>query len=215
MRKVLVGTAAAAMVLSGGVASAAEDPVDDGDDGWAPVPEEYWAPFDLEICGSTVTITGGDVREAEVRTEVLDDGATFTQYRGGQSVDITRQSDGATIDELDISGDTWELVSADGTDVLVELEGPSLIWAVNDVERADADEAGQPYLFYYEEGTVLLRLEVDPATRESLAADTLRSDVAEEDEVDLCAVLDAAAADSGDPHDDAGHDDRGRSARDD
>ena len=76
---------------------------------------------------------------------------------------------------------------------------------MNDVERADADEAGQPYLFYYEEGTVLLRLEVDPATGESLAADTLRTDVAEEDEVDLCAVLDEAADDSGDAHDDYGH----------
>ena len=208
MRKVLVGTAAAAMVLSGGVASAAEDPAAGGDDDWAPVPEEYWAPFDLEICGSTVTITGGDVREAEVRTEVLDDGSTFTEYRGGQTVDITRRSDGATLDELDISGDTWELVSADGTEVLVELEGPSLVWAVNDVERADADEAGQPYFLYYEEGTVLLRLEVDPATGESLAADTLRTDVAEEDEVDLCAVLDEVAADSGDAHDDSGRGER-------
>ena len=89
MRKVLVGTAAAAMVLSGGAASAAEDPAAGGDDGWTPVPEEYWAPFDLEVCGSTVTITGGDVREAEVRTEVLDDGSTLTEYRGGQTVDIT------------------------------------------------------------------------------------------------------------------------------
>lgn len=120
------------------------------------------------------------------------------------TVDITRESDGATIDELDISGAGWDLVSEDGTEVLIELEGPSLVWAGNDVERAAADEAGLPYLSYYEEGTVLLRVEVDPETGETLAADTLRTTVADEDEVDLCDVLDEAA-DSGDSHDDSGH----------
>src|SRR5688572_12592998 len=101
MRKVLVGTAVAVVVLSGGVATAAEDPASGGDDGWAPVPEEYWAPFDLEICDSTVTITGGDIRETEMRVEVLDDDSTFTEYRGAQTVDLVRASDGATLDELD------------------------------------------------------------------------------------------------------------------
>jgi hypothetical protein len=210
VRNVLVGTAAAVVVLSGGVASAADDPVPGGDDGWAPVPEEYWAPIDVEVCGSTVTITGGDVREAEQRSEVLDDGSTFTEYRGAATVDITRVSDGAAIDELDISGYTWDLVSADGTEVLVELDGPSLIWAGNEVERAAADEAGLPYLFWFEEGTVLLRLEIDPETGESVAADTLRNDVADEDEVDLCEVLDEAADDEGggNSSDDVGHGER-------
>ena len=204
MRRVLVGAGAAVLVLSGGVASAAAEPVPGGDEGWEPVPEEYWAPFALEVCGSSVTLTGGDVREAEQRSEVLDDGSTFTEYRGAATADLVRASDGATIDELDISGDAWELVSADGVEELVELDGPSILWAVNDVERADADEAGQPYFLYFEEGSVLLRLEVDPATGESVAADTLRNDVAEEDEVDLCAVLDEAAADSDDSSDDPG-----------
>ena len=203
MRRVLVGTAAAVLVLSGGVASAADDPATGGDDGWEPVPEEYYASVEIEACGSVVTIDSGDVREVEQRSEVLDDGTVFTEYRGEQTVDLTRESDGAMIDELDVSGPGWDLVSADGTEVLVELDGPSIIWAGNDVERAAADEEGLPYLMYFEEGSVLFRVVVDPATGESTAVDGLRFDA---DVVDLCDVLDEAADDSHDSG--GGHDGR-------
>ncbi len=74
----------------------------------------------------------------------------------------------------------------------MELDGPALIWAGNDVERAAADEAGLPYLMYFEEGTILLRLTVDPATGESTAVDGLQL---EADVVVLCDVLDEAAGD--------------------
>ncbi len=189
MRRGLVGTAAAVLILSGGVASA-EQPAPREDDGWSPVPEEYYASVEVEACGSVVTIDSGDVREVEQRSEVLDDGTVFTEYRGAQTVDLTRASDGASIDELDISRPGWNLVSADGTEVLVELDGPSLIWALNDVERAAADEEGLPYLMYFEEGTVLFRLLVDAATGETTAVDGLRL---EADIVDLCGVLDETA----------------------
>jgi hypothetical protein len=188
MRRGLVGTAAAVLILSGGVASA-EQPAPGEDDGWSPVPEEYYASVEVEACGSVVTIDSGDVREVEQRSEVLDDGTVFTEYRGAQTVDLTRASDGASIDELDIFGPGWNLVSADGTEVLVELDGPSLIWALNDVERAAADEEGLPYLMFFEEGTVLFRLLVDPATGETTAVDGLRL---EADIVDMCGVLDEA-----------------------
>jgi hypothetical protein len=201
MRRVLVGTAAAVLVMSGGVASAAEDPAPGGDEGWEPVPEEYYASVEVEACGSVVTIDSGDVREVEQRSEELDDGTVFTEYRGGQTVDLTRESDGAMIDELDISGPAWDLLSADGTEVLVELEGPSLIWSGNEVERAAADEEGLPYLTYFEEGSVLFRVELDPATGESTAVDGLRLDA---EVVDLCDLLDEAADDS-DDSDDSGH----------
>ncbi len=82
MRRVLVGTAAAVLVLSGGVASAADDPATGRDHGWEPVPEEYYASVEIEACGSVVTIDSGDVREVEQRSEVLDDGTVFTEYRG-------------------------------------------------------------------------------------------------------------------------------------
>ena len=192
MRRVLVGTAAAVMVLSGGVASAAEAQPPGGDEGWVPVPEEFYDPVDVEACGSVVTIAGGDVREAELRQQVLDDGTTFIEFRGGRTVDLTRQSDGATIDELDISGRSWDLFSSDGTQVVFEVDGPAVLWAGNDVERAAADEAGLPHLMYFEEGTILLRLTVDPATGESTAVDGLQL---EADVVDLCGVLDEAAGD--------------------
>ena len=192
MRRVLVGTAAAVMVLSGGVASAADTQPPGDDEGWVPVPEEFYEPVDVEACGSVVTVTGGDVREAELRQQVLDDGSTFLEFRGDRTVDLTRQSDGATIDELDVSGRSWDLISSDGSEVVAELDGPLVLWAGNDVERAAADEAGLPHLMYVQEGTVLLRLTVDPATGESTAVDGLRL---EADVVDLCGVLDEAAGD--------------------
>ncbi|MGY1762274.1 hypothetical protein ACI79G_15235 [Geodermatophilus sp. SYSU D00779] len=192
MRRVLVGTAAAVMVLSGGAASAADAQPPGDDEGWVPVPEEFYAPVDVEACGSVVTVTGGDVREAEVRQQVLDDGSTFLEFRGDRTVDLTRQSDGATIDELGVSGRSWDLVSPDGSEVVAELGGPLVVWAGNDVERAAADEAGLPHLMYVQEGTILLRLTVDPATGESTAVDGLRL---EADVVDLCGVLDEAAGD--------------------
>jgi hypothetical protein len=190
VRRVLVGTAAAVMVLSGGVASAADAQPPGDDEGWVPVPEEFYEPVDVEACGSVVTIVGGDVREAELRQQVLDDGSTFLEFRGSRTIDLTRQSDGATIDELDVSGRSWDLLSSDGTQVVFEVDGPSMLWAGNDVERAAADEAGLPYLMYFEEGTILLRLTVDPATGESTAVDGLQLDA---DVVDLCGVLDEAA----------------------
>ena len=189
MRRVLVGTATAVMVLSGGAASAAEtQPPPGGDEGWVPVPEEFYDPVDVEACGSVVTVAGGDVREAELRQQVLDDGTTFIEFRGSRTVDLTRQSDGATIDELDISGRSWDLVSSDGTQVVFEVDGPAVLWAGNDVERAAADEAGLPHLMYVADGTILLRLTVDPATGESTAVDGLRLDA---DVVDLCEAFDA------------------------
>ena len=200
MRRVLVGTATAVLVVSGGAAAAAGEP-GGGDDGWVPVPEEYYASIEVEACDSVVTIESGDVREVEQRSEELDDGTVFTEYRGGQTVDLTRESDGAMLDELDISGPAWDLVSADGTEVLVELDGPSLIWTLNEVERAAADEAGLPHLMYFAEGSVLFRVEVDPATGESTAVDGLRLDA---EIVDLCDLLDEAA-DDGDGSDGSGH----------
>ena len=183
MRRVLVGTAAAVMVLSGGVASAADTQPPGDDEGWVPVPEEFYEPVDVEACGSVVTVTGGDVREAELRQQVLDDGSTFLEFRGDRTVDLTRQSDGATIDELDVSGRSWDLISSDGSEVVAELDGPLVLWTGNDVERAAADEAGLPHLMYLTEGSVLLRLTVDPATGESTAVDGLQLDA---DVVDLC-----------------------------
>ena len=192
MRRVLVGTAAAVMVLSGGVASAADAQPPGDDEGWVPVPEEFYDPVDVEACGSVVTVAGGDVREAELRQQVLDDGSTFLEFRGSRTIDLTRQSDGAMIDELDVSGRSWDLLSSDGTQVVFEVDGPAVLWAGNDVERAAADEAGLPHLMYVEEGTILLRLTVDPATGESTAVDGLQL---EADVVDLCGVLDEAAGD--------------------
>lgn len=184
MRRVLVGAAAAVVVLSGGVASAAETQPPPGDDeGWIPVPEQFYDPVDVAACGSVVTIAGGDVREAELRYQVLDDGTTFLEFRGSRTVDLTRQSDGATIDELDVSGPSWDLISPDGSELVFQVDGPTVLWAGNDVERAAADEAGLPHLVYVEQGTILLRLTVDPATGESTAVDGLQF---EADVVDLC-----------------------------
>jgi len=196
VRKTLVGTAAAAVVvLSGGAASATEDPDPGQDGGWQPFPEEYYAPAEVEACDSVVTIASGDVREGEERSRELGDGTVYDEFRGDLTVDVTREDDGAMIDELDVSGPGWDLISADGTEVLVELEGASIIYALNDVEREAFDEADLPEVFFFEEGTVLLRFVVDPATGESLSADVLQVDA---DVVDVCELLDEAAEDEHD-----------------
>ncbi|MGY1691972.1 hypothetical protein [Geodermatophilus sp. SYSU D01105] len=196
MRRTWVGAVTTVLVLTtGGGASATEEP-DPADGGWEPVPEEYYAPVDVAACGSVVTLSSGDVREVEQRERTLSDGSRHVEVRGNQTVDLARQSDGATIDELDISGPGWDLLSADGSEDVFQWEGPSIFLPYDAVDREAFLRAGLPELFFYEEGVVLGRVVFDPATQAVVASDILSAEV---DAVDLCAVLDdAAEAESGD-----------------
>ncbi|WP_029431600.1 hypothetical protein [Blastococcus sp. URHD0036] len=44
--------------------------------------------MEVPACGTTVTITAGDVRDVEERTRTLATGGTLTEFRGGATVDL-------------------------------------------------------------------------------------------------------------------------------
>ncbi len=170
-------SSAASVALSltaAGSAWACHDP-DPGDPGeWVPVEtliRDYYEPVEGQACGTTVTLSAGDVREVEVRQTTLADGSTVTEFRGDFTADVTRQDTGETIDELDISGYAKEVVSPDGTEVSFTLEGPSIGGPRNPIEEAAFEEAGLPTLAYWEEGEVTMHAVIDPATGEQVSVE--------------------------------------------
>jgi hypothetical protein len=174
-RSLAVGALAAAIIGTGASPAWAGDGEDSGGGEWVPVEQlipDYYGTTETNACGTTVTVAAGDVREVEVRETVLPDGTVVTDFRGAATLDLTRESDGATIDELDISGPGHQVVAADGTSVDITLEGASLLFPVPGEEHFFA-EAGLPDLAYYRHGEITLHLAIDPETGEttSLAAD--------------------------------------------
>ena len=205
VRRVLIGTATAAMVVAGaGAASAAPvlqpEPPDEGvmwppedtNGEWVPVPEDFYEPLTTEACDSQVTVAAGDVREAEYRARVLPSGETVVRFRGDMTADISRESDGATLDELDVSGPGYEFWSPDDSTVTVALQGPALVGpAVDAATRGAAEAAGLPALGYFEEGVVVFRLagNLEELTVESAEVLDVDAEV-----TDVCTLLDDAAA---------------------
>jgi hypothetical protein len=177
---------------------------------WTPVPEDFFAAFSFEACGDTITIAGGDVLEAEERVSVLESGATLIEFRGEVTVDLTRASDGATIDELDISGPGSTRISADGTRVTETLYGASILFPFGETERPAFLAAFGTDLAYFADPdeSVVLRVVVDPATEE---VQEVRSIDVDADIVDLCRVFDDHDGDhdEGDHHDGDEHHDHG------
>jgi hypothetical protein len=174
-RSLAAGALAAALIGAGAGPAWAGNGEDSGGGEWVPVEQlvpDYYATTETNACGSTITIAAGDVREVEARETVLPDGTTVTDFRGAATLDLTRQSDGAMIDELDISGPGHQVVSPDGASVDVTLEGASLLYPLPGEEHFFAD-AGLPGLAYYRHGEVTLHISIDPETGEptSLTAD--------------------------------------------
>ncbi len=211
MRRTLAVCAVAATLVgvSGSTALATPPPEDDehaqetdgggADDGWVPVdPAAYAEPVQAASCGGVVTITNGDVFELEERVTELATGEILTEYRGAWTLDLVRESDGATIDELDISGAAWELVSvADGEAHITNvLYGASLLWPYVDVpaDLVAFEEAGLPSLAYFTdpEQSVEVEFTVDEETGEITDVEFDRIDA---EVVDLCPAFD----DSGHP----------------
>ncbi|MGY1744017.1 hypothetical protein [Blastococcus sp. SYSU D00695] len=196
-----VAAATATLVLgSGGVALAHGDddegpaaPAGAGE--WTPFPEEAYEPFDIEACGGPgelVTVSSGDVRQGEQRETVLADGATFVEYRGALTVDVLRHSDGASLDEIEVSGAGWDLFSADGSEAVTSIDGPSLIGVPPDpVFQAAFEAVGLPPLVYWAEDAALARAVTDPDSGAVVQVDVLRVPA---DVVDVCDLLDQAVA---------------------
>jgi hypothetical protein len=142
--------------------AAPEWPLADTHGMWLPVPDEVLAPMSVEACGSLVTITTGDEQEVEYSAAHQVDGTVRVENRGSATVDIVRESDGAMIDELDVSGPGHQIISPDGLTTVFSWDGPSLIWAFDDVEAAVFAAQGFPSLFYYESGNTTERVVFDP-----------------------------------------------------
>lgn len=168
-------------------------PPEDTGGRYVPVPPEYYEPVDFAACGSTVTMTSGDVREVEQKVRVRSDGRIVITYRGGATVDLFRASDEAFIDELNVSGRGSERYSADQTELSVSLRGPSIIWPVSAADTAALTAAGFPESFYFERGHLTIDVEFsgDPAVVDPIAVEVTRNTT--RDLKDVCEMLDEAA----------------------
>ncbi|VXC14871.1 exported hypothetical protein [Arthrobacter sp. 9AX] len=142
MRKLLrhfcAPTIAALTLLSGSTTAAAGTqgeepspvgpwPPTDTNGEFVPVPEEFYAPYEVPACGTTVQVTSGEAQDIKYRSTHKDDGTINVAYRGHATVDITRPSDGAAIDNLDVSGRFSENYAPDGLNLAVKARGPSII----------------------------------------------------------------------------------------
>jgi hypothetical protein len=67
-------------------------------------------------------------------------------------VDLTRDSDKATIDELDISGPFTMKLAADGLSAYLSGRGPGLVYAMGPAEEKAFEDEGLPKAFYFKEG---------------------------------------------------------------
>ncbi|SFO90285.1 hypothetical protein SAMN05660464_1472 [Geodermatophilus dictyosporus] len=188
---VLVAGGTMALTASpAGAHPAAAAPGDDA--GWVPIEElrpGYYDPIDISACGTTVTMTTGDVADIEGRETPLPDGGLLFEVRGDVTVDLTRHDTGQVIDELDVSGPYTEQVSADGTQIVGAYHAPSILFPYPELGPVDAaafEAAGIPDLAYVEKGVVTFDLVIDPDTGEAV---TEEADV-DGRIIDLCTWFD-------------------------
>lgn len=191
-RASLVIAAGAGLSLTTSPALAHDDAIPEGSGPWAPAEEVqpgYYDPVDVAACGTTVTITPGDVTDAESRITELPDGRLVIETRGAQTIDLTRQDTGQMIDELDVSGPYSEVVSADRTYIIGVYQAPTILYPYPELGPADAaafEAAGIPDLAYLKKGAVRFDLVIDPDTGQ---AESEEADV-DGRVIDLCTWFD-------------------------
>ena len=161
---------------------------------WLPLPEEVAQAFSVAACDSTVTVSSGDVLDVEYSAMHQADGTVRVEYRGEATIDVTRESDGAQLDELDVSGPGYEIFSADGGSITFSWEGPSIIGAFDEVEAAVFAAQGLPPLFFYESGNTTERVVFsgDPEAETIESAEFLTDTAL--GVADVCDLLDQAQA---------------------
>ncbi len=172
-RASLVIVAGAGMSLTASPAWAHSDEPDGG--GWVPIEElrpGFYDPQEVEACGTTITLSTGDVADVEGRETVHPDGSMVFEARGEMTIDLTRADNGQVIDELDISGPVHELISADGTHIIGTYHGPSILFPfpeLGPVDEAAFEAAGIPDLAYFKKGVVTFDLVINPETGEAVS----------------------------------------------
>ena len=164
-----------ALSLTTSPAWAHDDSPPEGSGPWLPAEEldpTVYDPIDIEACGTTVTMSPGDERDVETRQTNLPNGDLLIELRGAFTVDLTRHDTGQVIDELDISGDTTELISEEGTHIIGVYEGPSILFPfpeLGPVDEAAFEAAGIPDLAYFKKGVVSFDLVINPETGEAVS----------------------------------------------
>jgi hypothetical protein len=202
-----LGAAAAAVLFALAAPAASASPAEPpAEEQWPPasthgafrpLPPAFSEPQTLPACESEVTLSVGDVDTTQYRALVTAEGDTVVQYRGEATVDITRASDGARLDEVAVADSGFETYSADGLSVTYDWPGTAVVVAFDEVEAEAFAQAGLPEAFLYLSGTLTetVTFASAPGPGEELppvaSAEILKNST--EYVFDLCELLDQAA----------------------
>lgn len=163
-----------------------------------PLPEDFFAPETLPLCGSEVTISTEAVEPVRYRALVTEDGDTVVEYRGTIALDITRASDGAMLQDVLLDSSPIETYGADGATATFDYPGSALVIATDDVNVQALTEAGLPSAFIYLSGrlvtTETLESVPEPGQEFPAVADAEIVENTTEYVFDVCDLLDQAAA---------------------
>lgn len=165
---------------------------------FVPLPASFYEPATVPLCGSEVTITQEDVEPGEYRALVTEDGDTVVEYRGAITLDISRASDGAVLEDVLLDSSPIETYDADGVTATFDYPGPALVVATEEADVQALAEAGLPPAFLYLSGRLVSTTTLDsaPGTGHEPPA-VLDVEIVEnstEYVFDVCHLLDQAAA---------------------
>ncbi|MEX5303206.1 hypothetical protein [Kocuria sabuli] len=169
---------------------------------FVPYPDEANQPFTIAACDSEVTISTGDLDEREYRSLVTTEGDTVLEHRGDLTLDITRASDGAMLDEVGVDGRSFETYAADGTSIEISGSGSGVVFAYSELEAQAFAEAGLPEAFLFLSGELAGTITLEPAAEPGQEPTVVSAEITEnstEYVFDLCDLLDQAAADQQTP----------------
>ena len=187
-------TAPASAGSDGGGGAVGPWPPQDTDGKYVSVPADYYADYEFSACDTTIKVSYGDEREIKYKGELKDDGTLVIRYRGDVTVDLTRVSDDATIDELDVSGPFTMKIAADGLSAYLSGSGPGLVYGTSAAEEKAFEDEGLPKAFYFKEGRLSGKV-VYAATdmKEVVSAEITHNSIRHAK--DICKLLDRAKDD--------------------
>lgn len=160
-RRFVAATAAVCFALVTPLAASASPAEPPAEEQWPPasthgafrpLPPAFSQPQTVPACDTELTLSPGDIDARQYRALVTAEGDTVVEYRGEATVDITRASDGATLDEVDVSGSGFEVFAADGSSVTYDWSAPTLVVAFDEFETEAFAEQGLPQAFLYLSG---------------------------------------------------------------
>lgn len=171
-------------------------PPEDTDGKYVSVPDAYYEPYEFEACDTTIKVEAGDEREVKYKGEKKDNGKLVIKFRGDATIDLTRASDGATIDELDVSGPFTMRLAADGLSAHLSARGPSLVYAMGAAEEKAFEDEGLPKAFYFERGRLAGNVVYAAVDQKEVVSGEITHNSIRHAK-DICKMLDRAKDDNG------------------